>query len=87
MRTLFRMVMLGVLLMLVFPAVAAAPAVSQGGFWSGYVDGFLGLLNLLASPFIDLGLDVRDIGTWAYQVGYYLGVLTFVGAAGAAAST
>jgi hypothetical protein len=66
------------------PALAAEAA---PGFWTGFLDGFLSLLKLLASPFVDVTIVTDDFGPWAYTIGYYLGVLSFAGSAGAAASS
>jgi hypothetical protein len=65
------------------PAFAGASPV---GFWVGYVDGFLSLLKLVVSPFMDVTLVSAYFGRWTYSLGYYLGVLTFAGLAGAVAS-
>lgn len=65
------------------PAFAADPA---PGFWAGYIDGFLSLLKLVVSPFLDVTLVAADLGHWEYSLGYYLGLLTFAGLAGAIAS-
>jgi hypothetical protein len=59
---------------------------SAAGFWMGYVDGFLSLLKLVVSPFVDVTLVSAYFGRWTYSLGYYLGVLSFAGLAGAAAS-
>ena len=75
-----------VLLLLAAPAQAVDSAIAVAGFWAGFVDGLLSLFKLLLSPFAKVSL-VGDFGTWSYTVGYYLGVLTFVGLAGAAASS
>ena len=69
------------------PASAAESAVAVAGFWSGFIDGFLSLLKLLLSPWLDVTLVADHFGAWGYAIGYYLGVVAFVGAAGAAASS
>jgi hypothetical protein len=71
------------LLFFTAPAFAAEPAL---GFWAGYIDGFLSLLKLVASPLMEVTLVAADLGHWEYSLGYYLGLLTFAGLAGAIAS-
>jgi hypothetical protein len=66
------------------PALAADAA---PGFWMGFLDGFLSLLKLLLSPFVDVAIVTDDFGPWVYTIGYYAGVLSFAGSAGAAASS
>jgi hypothetical protein len=66
------------------PALAAD---SVPGFWTGFLDGFLGLLKLLMSPFIEVTIVSERFGPWAYAAGYYSGVLAFAGTAGLAASS
>lgn len=81
-----------VLQMVAFIALAlfAGPALAADalpGFWTGFLDGFLSLLKLLASPFMDVVVVTKDFGPWDYAIGYYGGVLAFASAAGMAASS
>lgn len=73
-------------------AVYAAPALADSaayapGFWAGFVDGFMALLKLLASPFIQVTLVDEGAHAFTYDIGYYGGVLTFAASAAAAASS
>lgn len=72
---------------LAFFAGPALAADAVPGFWTGFLDGSLSLLKLLASPFLDVRLVNDGFGPWVYAIGYYAGVLTFVSAAGLAASS
>ncbi len=60
-------------------------AADSPGFWSGFGDGMLSLLRFLASPLTDVTIFDGDAQNRLYDVGYFFGVLTFTGAAGAAA--
>jgi hypothetical protein len=71
----------------IFPAPLLAVSISDGGFWTGFVDGFLSLFKFLLGPITNVTLTGSESGTWGYTIGYYLGVLVFLGAAGAAASS
>jgi hypothetical protein len=71
-------------------ALFAGPALAADavpGFWTGFLDGFLSLLKLLVSPFIEVTIVAERFGPWAYAIGYYSGVLAFAGVAGLAASS
>jgi len=73
-------------------AIYAAPALADTaayapGFWAGFVDGFMALLKLLASPLIQVALVDAGAHALAYDIGYYGGVLTFAASAAAAASS
>ena len=78
---------LGLLLVCVDAGAAQAGAGYPPGFWSGFGDGLFSLLKFLASPIADVTIFDRDAQSRLYDVGYCLGVLTFTGAAGAAATS
>ena len=78
---------LGLLLVCADAGAAQAGAGYPPGFWSGFGDGLFSLLKFLASPIADVTIFDRDAQSRLYDVGYCLGVLTFTGAAGAAATS
>jgi putative effector of murein hydrolase LrgA (UPF0299 family) len=75
-----------ILLFLYAGAAVADTAQAPPGFWSGFLDGFMSLLKLLASPVVEVSLVNEGANALAYDAGYYAGVLTFSASAAAAAS-
>ena len=75
------------LLLALYANPAEAAVDYTPGFASGFADGLLSLLKLMASPFADVVIVNNEADGWAYELGYGLGVLTFAAAAGAAASS
>lgn len=62
----------------------AVPALgdSAAGFWSGYADGLLAVVKLLASLVVEVDVVADGSVRWSYKVGFYLGLLSFAVAAG-----
>lgn len=75
------------LLVCTYAGAAQAGIGYSPGFWSGFGDGLLSLLKFLASPIADVTIFDGDAKNRFYDVGYCVGVLTFTGAAGAAATS
>jgi hypothetical protein len=69
--------------LLFFTAPAFAAADERPGFWAGYLDGFLSVLKMIVSPFLDVAIVSAEFGPLAYTLGFYSGLLSFAGVAGA----
>ena len=86
-----RILVIFLLLLLTFAgpvaSVTSATLAPGPGFWEGLLDGFLSLLKLLASPFVNVVVVDAGDHLFSYDVGFYVGVLLFAGAGAAAAAS
>ncbi len=68
-------------------ATAEIPLSDGPGFWTGLLHGFLSLLKLLISPFVEVTLVDSGAHLFSYDIGFFVGVLLFAGTGAAAAAS